>query len=111
MILCVPVTGSGDVDPRWGRAGRVAVAEVVSGTVRRWDEYDVGWDRLHDEGSEGGHHARVARFVQEHRASIVVAHHMGDPMLEMLGGMDIDVRLGFSGDARSAVLAAAARVS
>ena len=52
MILCVPVTGTGEVDPRWGRAGRVAVAEVVGGTVRRWDEFDVAWDRLHDEGSE-----------------------------------------------------------
>jgi predicted Fe-Mo cluster-binding NifX family protein len=111
MILCVPVTASGEVDPRWGRAGRVAVAEVVGGTVRSWDAYDVGWDRLHDEGSEGGHHARVARFVQEHRATIVVAGHMGDPMLEMLRRMDIDVRLGVSGDARQAVLAEAARIS
>ena len=111
MILCVPVTGTGEVDPRWGRAGRVAVAEVVGGTVRRWDEYDVAWDRLHDESTEGGHHARVARFVQEHRATIVVAHHMGDPMVQMLGRMDIGVQLGVSGDARQAVLAAAARIS
>ena len=28
MILCVPVTPTGDVDPRWGRAAPVAVAEV-----------------------------------------------------------------------------------
>jgi predicted Fe-Mo cluster-binding NifX family protein len=110
MILCVPVTPTGDVDPRWGRAAPVAVAEVVGGTVRRWDEHEVGWDRLHDEGLEGGHHARVARFVQEQRASIVVAGHMGDPMLAMLRRMDIDVRLGVSGDARLAVLAAAARI-
>jgi predicted Fe-Mo cluster-binding NifX family protein len=110
MIMCVPVTTTGDVDPRWGRAARVAVAEVVGGTVRTWDEYDVGWDRLHDERTEGSHHARVARFVQEHRASIIVAGHMGDPMLQMLRGMDLDVRLGVSGDARRAVLAAAARI-
>jgi predicted Fe-Mo cluster-binding NifX family protein len=58
----------------------------------------------------GSHHARVARFVQEHRASIVVAGHMGDPMLQMLRGMAVDVRLGVGGDARRAVLAAAARV-
>ena len=111
MILCVPVTTTGEVDPRWGRAGRVAVAEVVGGTVRSWVEYDVAWDRPHDEGTAGGHHARVARFVQEHRASIVVAHHMGDPMQQMLRGMDIDVRLGISGDARLAILTAAARIS
>ena len=111
MILGVPVTPTGDVDPRWGRAARVAVAEVVGGTVRRWDEHEVGWDRLHDEGSEGGHHARVARFVQEHRATIVVAGHMGDPMVQMLGRMHIGVQLGVSGDARLAVLAAAGRLS
>jgi predicted Fe-Mo cluster-binding NifX family protein len=105
------VTTTGEVDPRWGRAGRVAVAEVVGGKVRRWDEYDVAWDRLHDEGAEGGHHARVARFVQEHRASVVVAHHMGDPMLQMLRQIDIGVRLGVSGDARLAVVAAAARIA
>ena len=64
-----------------------------------------------DEGTEGGHHARVARFVQEHRASVVVAHHMGDPMRQMLGQMDIGVRLGVSGDARLAVVAAAARIA
>ena len=111
MILCVPVTTTGEVDPRWGRAGRVAVAEVVGGAVQSWVEYDVAWDRSHDQGTDGGHHARVARFVQEHRASTVVAHHMGDPMLQMLRGMDVDVRLGISGDARLAVLAAAARIS
>jgi predicted Fe-Mo cluster-binding NifX family protein len=111
MIPCVPVTATGEVDPCWGRAGRVAVAEVVGGTVRSWDEYDVAWDRLDDQGTEGGHHARVAQFVQEHRASIVVAHHMGDPMLQMLRRMDIGVRLGVSGDARLAVLGAAAQIA
>ncbi|MEO8461791.1 MAG: NifB/NifX family molybdenum-iron cluster-binding protein [Chloroflexota bacterium] len=111
MILCVPVTTTGEVDPRWGRAARVAVAEVVGGEMRRWDEHDVAWDRLHDEDSEGGHHARVARFVQDHRVTVVVAHHMGDPMLHMLDRMDVGVRLGVSGDARRAVLAAAAHIA
>ena len=110
MILCVPVTTMGEVDPRWGRAGRIAVAEVVGGKVQSWDEFEVGWDRLRDDRGEGSHHARVARFVQEHRASIVVAAHMGDPMLQTLRGLDVDVRLGVSGDARQAVLAAAARI-
>ncbi len=111
MILCVPVTMTGEVDPRWGRAARVAIAEVVGGEVRRWEEHEVAWDRLHDEGTEGGHHARVARFVQEHRASVVVANHMGDPMVHMLDQMNVGVRLGVSGDARRAVLAAAALVA
>jgi predicted Fe-Mo cluster-binding NifX family protein len=109
MIICVPVTPTGEIDPRWGRAARVAIADVQDGKVAGWEEIDVGWDVLHDAGSEGGHHARVARFLQERRTEVVVANHMGDPMLQMLAAMGVDVRLGAGGDARDAVLAAAAR--
>ena len=108
MIVCVPVTPVGEIDPRWGRAARVAVADVHDGAIARWDEIDVGWDVLHDAGSEGGHHARVARFLQEQGTEVVVAHHMGDPMLQMLAAMGVQVRLGASGDARGAVLAVTA---
>jgi predicted Fe-Mo cluster-binding NifX family protein len=108
MIVCVPVTQAGEIDPRWGRASRVAVADLRDGALASWEEIEVGWDALHDTGSEGGHHARVARFLQEHRTEVVVAHHMGDPMLQMLAAMGLDVRLGASGNARVAVLAASA---
>ncbi len=109
MILCVPVTSDGHVGHSWGRADRVAVAEVANGAIGRWEEIDVGWDRLHDEGTEGGHHARVARFLAEHRVERVVAGHMGPPMRHMLERMGIDALLGPEGDARSAVLGAATR--
>ncbi len=103
MIVCVPVTHDGQVGGGWGRAGRVAVAAVADGAVTRWEEFEVGWDRLHDEGSEGGHHARIARFLSEHGVERVVAGHMGPPMEQMLGRMGIAVRLGAEGDARQAV--------
>ena len=108
MIVCVPVTPTGEIDPRWGRAARVAVADARDGAVTSWEEIEVGWDGLHDMGSEGGHHARVARFLLEHGAEVVVADHMGDPMLHMLAEMGVEVRLGAGGDARAAVLAATA---
>ena len=38
----------------------------------------------------------------------VLAHHMGPDMLTMLGRKGLTVRLGASGDARQAALAAAA---
>lgn len=107
MIVCVPVTLAGAIDPRWGRAARVAVVDVQDGAITSWQEIEVGWDALHDMGSEGGHHARVARFLQDQGAEVVVANHMGDPMLQMLAKMGVEVRLGASGDARSAVIAAA----
>ena len=37
----------------------------------------------------------------------VIASHMGPPIVQMLGRMGIDVRLGAAGDAKLAVTAAA----
>ena len=108
MIVCVPVTATGEIDPRWGRAARVAVVEVRDGDLIRWEEVEVAWDELHDAGTEGGHHARVARFLQDQRVEVVVAHHMGGPMVQMLDRMGLEVRLGASGDAGRAVLFATA---
>jgi predicted Fe-Mo cluster-binding NifX family protein len=104
VIICVPVTSDGDIDPRWGRAARVAVVEVQDGALVRWDEFEVGWDQLHDVGTEGGHHVRVAQFLQDHRIEVVVAHHMGEPMVQMLDRMGLEVQLGTSGDAGRAVV-------
>ena len=106
MLLCVPVTGDGRIDPRWGRAARVAIADVEDGALASWREVDVAWDDLHDRGTEGGHHARVARFLREQSVQAVLAHHMGPDMLHMLERMGLTVRLGASGDAREAAMAA-----
>ncbi len=106
MIVCVPVTPDGQVDSSWGRAPRVAVAKVEGGRIAAWDEHAVAWDALHDVGTEGGHHARVATFLQDNGVEVVVAGHMGPPMVQMLAKMRILARLGVHGDARSAVEAA-----
>lgn len=103
MLACVPVTSDGLVDPRWGRADRVAIVEVSGDTVANWQEFDVGWGALHDAGSERRHHARVARFLLEHRVQMVVADHMGQGMLRMLQTMGITVHLGAAGEARQAI--------
>lgn len=63
---------------------------------------------VHDVGTEGAHHARVATFLREQGVQVVVAHHIGPGMATMLGLMGLTVRLGASGDARQAALAAAA---
>lgn len=107
MRVCIPVTSDGQVDPRWGRAARVAVADVQGGSLIAWDEFAVAWDQLHDETTEGGHHARVARFVRDNRIDAVVAGHMGEPMVQMLGRLGIAVHLDVVGDAREAVLSVA----
>jgi len=102
MIVCVPVTVEGLLDPRWGRADRVAVATVSQEGIDDWKEFDVGWGSLHDAGTEGSHHARVARFLREHRVEAVAVHHMGAGMTHMLEKMGLTVRLGETGSAREA---------
>lgn len=107
MIVAVPVQADGSVDPRWGRAQRVAVAEVDGDDIVSWDEHHVGWGELHDAGPEGSHHARIARFLREHAIELVVAHHVGEGMRRMLGQMDLRLALGAAGDARAAAVTAA----
>ncbi len=106
MIVCVPIDDAGRVDPRWGRAARVALATVEDGAVKEWREIGVAWDSLHDAGSEAAHHARVARFLRDQRVDTVVADHMGPGMSRMLQTMGVTVQLGAAGDARTAVLSA-----
>jgi predicted Fe-Mo cluster-binding NifX family protein len=109
MIVCVPLTSQGWIDPRWGRADRVAVAKLHADEFESWQEFDVGWGHIHDSGSESAHHARIARFLREQRVQVVVADHMGPPMQDMLRKMGIEVYLDASGSARQAALEVAAR--
>ena len=106
MIVCAPVTSEGMVDPSWGRADWVAVADVVDGEIVSWTEAEVSWSRLHDEGTPGSHHARIVKFLREHQVEAVVANHIGDGMTRMLDTMGLPVHLGAAGNARAAVQAA-----
>ena len=103
MVVCVPVTPDAQVGQSWGRADRVAIAQVGDGGIERWEEFEVGWDASHDADGEGSHHARIARFLMDHGVEAVVAGHMGPPMQNMLTRMGLEVRLGAAGDARGAV--------
>jgi predicted Fe-Mo cluster-binding NifX family protein len=86
----------------------VAIAHVDDGQIVDWTERETRWDVLHNEGSEGSHHARIARFLTENGVQVVVAGHMGPPMSQMLGRMGVAVRLEDTRDPRAAALAAAA---
>lgn len=107
MIACIPITSDGLVAPGWGRAPRVAVATVNDGEVTNWQENEVAWDVLHDEGTEGAHHARVVRFLREHQVEVIVVERMGDGMARTMTAMGMRLVDGATGDARAAVLAAA----
>lgn len=106
MILCIPVTSDGLADGSWGRARKIALVTASDGKILDWKELDVGWDALHDEGTAGSHHSRVARFLIDHHVEVVVAEHMGDDMAQMVGKLKIRTASGARGDARASILTA-----
>ncbi|MCL2316726.1 MAG: hypothetical protein FWC46_06545 [Actinomycetia bacterium] len=111
MNIAVNVSGD-EVGGGLGRAATMAVAAVEDGAIASWTTVDVGWDASHDQidagvASEGGHHARIVRFMREHEIRGVVTGHAGPPMVHTLGLMGIHV-FAAEGDAREAALAAAA---
>ena len=106
MIIAIPVDVADQVAPGWGRAPRIALVTVTEGAITGWEVHDVGWDVAHDEGTEGSHHARVVRFLRDNAVEMVVAEHLGDGMVRILGSMHLPVVLGAAGDARASVLAA-----
>jgi len=105
MNICVPITPDGNVAERWGRADRVAVAEVSDGVIRAWHEVDVDWGTEHDAATEGAHHARIARFLRDNTIQAVAVQHVGPGMQRMLDTMGIRVSARHSGAARDAVTA------
>src|SRR5687768_6290396 len=104
MRFAISMTAAGDAGQGWGRAPRVAVADTQAGEIATWHEFDVRWDQLHDAGSEGGHHARIARFLRDNTIEVVAAGHMGPPMTEMLERMGIRAVVGVAGPARAVAL-------
>lgn len=108
VTACIPVTLEGQVGSGFGRAPVVAIATIEADALTDWGELPVGWDVLHDTSTEGGHHARVARFLMDHAVELVVVGHVGEGMRQMLDRMGITVATGVVGDAREAVLQVAA---
>lgn len=108
MILMIPVRPDGSVEPRFGKAPMVAVADVQSGAITSWDTFQVDWDALHDAGTEGSHHARIVTFLREHGVDAIVATHVGPGMQRTLTSMGLPMLLATDPNARASVEAAVA---
>ncbi len=102
-VICIPVDVNGQVDSRWGRVARVALATVDENRITSWEEVDVHWDILHDQNGEGQHHARVAKFLLDNQVTDVACNHMGQGMVRMLESMRLRSHLGASGNARAVI--------
>ena len=104
MIVATPVDSQGNSAGSWGHAPLVAVAEVdTDGAIAAWTVHEVGWDSLHDAGTHGSHHARVAGFLKAHDVQAVVVDHVGPGMVRMLDTMGIAILGATPGDARASV--------
>lgn len=106
-VVAVNLAGTA-VGAGWGKAHRVAVAQVADGVLVGWSEHEVAWDVSHDLGAEGSHHARIVRFCREQGVQVVVTGHMGPPMQNTLVKLGCRLVLGLTGDARTAAVTAAA---
>lgn len=105
MNVMIPVRPDGSVEPRFGKAPAVAVAglDPSTGEITSWQVHQVDWDRLHDEGTEGSHHARIVRFLRDNDVRAVVATHVGPGMQRTLASMGLPMLLATDPDARTAV--------
>ncbi|MGO1591330.1 MAG: NifB/NifX family molybdenum-iron cluster-binding protein [Ancrocorticia sp.] len=110
MIIATPVMPDGQIDPRWGKAPRVAVTEIEDGVIERWDEHEVGWDVLHDEGAHGTHHARIVKFLRENNVDAVIIARCGAPMLNTMQKMGLIIALDAEGPARDVALNTAPKI-
>ena len=106
MIVAIPVTPEGLVDPRWGKADQVAVVRIEDNEIHVWQVHLTDWQRLHDEGQHGTHHARVVRFLRDNDVDTVVIDHAGASMLNTMEKMKLNIVLDASGPAREAALRA-----
>ena len=113
MQIAIPVDDQGRTGHAWGRAHWIGLASVSgpdadgAWQIDDWRVDEVGWDVLHDTGTEGGHHARVVRFLRDNQVGAIVVDHVGEGMRRMLASMSIPILPMVPGDARDAVVAAA----
>ncbi|CEI23354.1 Hypothetical protein PFCIRM512_07145 [Propionibacterium freudenreichii] len=111
QVVAIPVTPTGDVEPRFGRAPEMAIATVEDGAITDWRTEQVGWDVLHDQSEHGQHHARIVGFMRDNSVTVAAAGHMGPPMVNTLGKLGLAVVVGVPEmPARDAVLAVVKRL-
>lgn len=112
MKIAIPIDADGNVDPRWGRARYVAIAETDPlHRLAGFSTHLVRWDELHDAGTHGAHHARIVRFLREQEADAVAAAHLGPGIARSIDKMGLVVLTGAAGDARSLAQAAAPKIA
>jgi len=110
MIIAVNIDGD-VVGGGLGRAQTMAIAEVKDGQIASWQEESVRWDIAHEQVESGAvtggsHHARIVKFLREHKVEAVIAGHVGPPMMHTLELLGVRVVIA-TGSARQAVLDAA----
>ena len=105
--VCVPVNPDGTIHQLLGQAHTVATCRIHDGVVTDWAEHVVDWDTTYGVDVLGVHHPGIIRFVQQHQVTAVVANDVCESMQGVLRSMGLDVLVGNTGNARSAVTAVA----
>ncbi|NMW89574.1 NifB/NifX family molybdenum-iron cluster-binding protein [Mobiluncus curtisii] len=109
LNIAINVMGD-EVGGGLGRARTMVVATVdAADEITAWQEFEVGWDILHEQGPHGSLHAQIVSFMRDHDIVAVVSGHMGPPMVKTMMKLGV-LPLSATGDARHAATDAAKRV-
>ncbi len=103
MRIAMPVTEDDQVAHGWGRAERLALVDAARGEITAWTQVHVGWDELHDAGTEGSHHARIVRFCRDEGITDVIVSHMGAGMVRTLTKLGLRLHRTTLADGRESV--------
>lgn len=103
MKIATPVLPNGMVNAHFGRAKRIAIADVENGQITEWKEIDVPFAEEHDHHNghhhdhgnhdhhhhHHGHHESMKNFMIENGVDIVLVEHAGPGMVRVFNDTDI----------------------
>lgn len=112
MRIAVAVLPNGMVNAHFGRASKMALADVENGAITKWEEIDAPFAEMH--GDHHHHHgaghqpspthqSTIKNFLVEQNVNVVLVHHAGPGLQKVKDDTDIEIVAGAQGNAREAV--------
>lgn len=120
MKIAVAVLPNGMVNAHFGRADKLAFANIENGQITEWEEVSVPFaashgdhghhhdhDHQHEHGHHhaSGHHESIKDFLVESGVNLVLLDHAGPGMKLVQEQTDIKIVVGAQGNAKEAVQA------
>lgn len=105
---------NGKVNPHFGRADQMALADVEGVKITQWKVVDTPFANMHRDhdhhGGSGGHtpnpshQSTIKQFLLDHDVDVVFVGHAGPGLQKVKDETKMNVVTGAQGDAREAVM-------